>query len=72
MVELGICRYMRKQSLFQRPNCCISQRGNPAAAAVVAAPIRKECVDIGDELQDGKAWLRMVVSRRRVRNVPLE
>ena len=37
---------------------------------MVAAPIRNECVDIGDELQEGKAWLRMVVSR--LRNVPLE
>ena len=45
MVSWGICIYVLKQSLFHRPSCCMSQRGNPAAAAVVAAPSLSEWLD---------------------------
>ena len=48
----------------------MSHRGRPAAAAVVAAPIRNECVEIGARLVEGSAKLRIVVSLRLVRNVP--
>ena len=36
--------------------------GAPDAAAVVAAPIRNECVDIGSVIGDGNARLRSVLS----------
>ena len=70
MVDIGMRRYVLKQSLFQRPSCWMSHRGRPAAAAVVAAPIRNECVEIGARLVEGSAKLRIVVSLRLVRNVP--
>ena len=35
--------YLLKQSLDQRPRACMSHFGQPAAAAVEAAPIRREC-----------------------------
>ena len=62
--------YVRKQSLFQRPSCWMSQRGNPAAAAVVAAPIRNEWLDTG--LLVGNAVFIILLSRLRVRYVPSE
>ena len=43
MVFLGILMYRRKQSLDQRPSAWISHLGQPAAAAVEAAPMRREC-----------------------------
>ena len=61
-------RYVLKQSLFQRLSCCISHGGRLAPAAVVAAPMRKYCVEIGAPLVEGSA--RIVVSLRLVRNVP--
>ena len=42
MVARGILMYARKQSLDHRPSACISHFGQPAAAAVEAAPIRSE------------------------------
>ena len=37
--------YLRKQSLDQRPILCIRYFGHPIAAAVDAAPMRRECED---------------------------
>ena len=42
MVAFGILIYLRKQSLDQRPKACMSHFGQPAAAAVEAAPMRRE------------------------------
>ena len=42
MVAFGILIYSRKQSLDQRPKACMSHFGQPAAAAVEAAPMRRE------------------------------
>ena len=50
IVLSGILMYVSKQVLFHLPSCLINQDGTPAAAAVVAAPIQKECVDIGQFL----------------------
>ena len=61
--------YTRKQSLFQRPSCWMSHRGNPAAAAVVAAPIRNECDDTGALGEDGMASFKRELRRRRVSRV---
>ena len=44
----------------------MSQRGNPPDAAVVAAPIRRECEDTGEALDDGMAFFKRLFSRRRV------
>ena len=62
--------YVRKQSLDHRPICWISQRGSPAAAAVVAAPMRNECVDVLPSFPGGRACRSKLFSRRAVRNVP--
>ena len=60
---------MRKQSLFQRPNFWMSQRGKPEAAAVEAAPILNECVENGFCCVGDNASCRILLSRRRVRKV---
>ena len=46
MVSCGTRIYWRKQSLFHLPRLLMSQRGKPMLAAVVAAPMRNECVDM--------------------------
>ena len=43
MVWLDILMYRRKQSLDHLPKLIISHLGQPMAAAVVAAPMRREC-----------------------------
>ena len=43
IVVFGIRMYALKQSLDQRPKAWISHLGQPAAAAVDAAPILSEC-----------------------------
>ena len=43
MVWLDILMYRRKQSLDHLPKLIMSHLGQPMAAAVVAAPIRREC-----------------------------
>ena len=60
---------MRKQSLVQRPSCWMSQRGSPAAAAVVAAPILREWDDTGDLGSLGMALFSSELRRRRVRRL---
>ena len=62
--------YVRKHSLLHRPNCWMSHRGNPAAAAVVAAPILSECDDTGDPGSEEMASLKMEFRRRRVSSEP--
>ena len=46
MVAFGMRMYSRKQSLDQRPIPWISHLGQPAAAAVEAAPILSECEEM--------------------------
>ena len=68
VIVLSISRvYNLKQSLFHRPSCCITCVGAPDAAAVVAAPKRNECVDIGSVIGDGNASFGSALSLRLVR-----
>ena len=46
MVWLDILMYLLKQSLDHRPRLIMSHLGQPMAAAVVAAPILRECEDV--------------------------
>ena len=68
-VEFGIWMYILKQSLVHLPSCCMSQRGNPAEAAVDAAPIRREGVDTGAAKEEGMALFSRQLTRRRVSSV---
>ena len=46
MVLFGTRMYCRKQSLDHLPMACINHLGQPRAAAVEAAPMRRECDEI--------------------------
>ena len=53
--------YVRKQSLIQRPILLISHSGQPIAAAVDAAPMRKECDEMEIVFCD-KHFKRLLIS----------
>ena len=69
IVESGVRMYVRKLSLFHLPICCMSHLGHPPLAAAVAAPIRKECEDMGVMADWGRMFLRRVFNRLLVRYV---
>ena len=69
MVASGTRMYLRKQSLDQRPMSCMRYLGQPIAAAVDAAPMRKEWEEI--LTSPLVVSLRMLLRSLRVRKVPL-